>query len=118
MRVPRTVRIFLKVLAVAVIVTVICVASIWIYFHPRYERTNGLLYGQRHGQDLTLDVVRPAKPNGLGILLMVSGGWKSGAAGSLRPWMVAPLLRHGYTVFAVYHVSQPEATVMEIAEDV
>ena len=31
--------------------------------------------------------------------------------------MAAPLLRRGYTVFAIYHVSQPEATVMEIVED-
>jgi acetyl esterase/lipase len=30
----------------------------------------------------------------------------------------APLLRRGYTLFAVYHVSQPEATVMEIVQDV
>lgn len=112
------VRILLKVLAVVLIVTVTCVASIWIYFHPHYERTSGLVYGRRAHRDLTLDIVRPGKPNGFGILLMVSGGWKSGTAGSLRPWMVAPLLRHGYTVFAVYHVSQPQATVMEITEDV
>jgi len=31
---------------------------------------------------------------------------------------MAPVLRRGYTVFAVCHVSQPEATVMEIIEDV
>ena len=31
--------------------------------------------------------------------------------------MVAPLLRRGYTVIAASHVSQPESTVMEIAED-
>jgi acetyl esterase/lipase len=31
--------------------------------------------------------------------------------------MAAPLLRRGYTVFAVCHVSQPRATVMEIAAD-
>ncbi len=118
MRLPRAVRVVLKVVAVVLLVAIITVGSIWIYFHPSYQRTDGVIYGQRHGRDLTLDVVRPAKPNGLGILLMVSGGWKSGAAGSLRPWMVAPLLRHGYTVFAVYHVSQPQATVMEITEDV
>jgi len=32
--------------------------------------------------------------------------------------MLAPLLRHGYTVFAVCHIFQPEATVMQIVEDV
>src|SRR5882762_10046663 len=117
MRVQRVFRILLKILVVALIVTVICIASIWIYFHQHYERTNGVVYGQRHDRDLTLDIVRPAKPNGFGVLLMVSGGWKSGV-GSFRPWMAAPLLRHGYTIFAVYHVSQPQATVMEITEDV
>ena len=117
MKLPRLVRIFLKIVAAVFLVAIISVGSIWIYFHPSFERTGGLVYGQRHGRDLTLDVVRPAKPNGIGVALMVSGGWKS-SAGSFRPWMMAPLLRRGYTVFAVYHISQPEATVMEITEDV
>lgn len=110
------VRVFLKIVAVALIVTITLVGSVWIYFHPRYERTSGLVYGQRQGRDLTLDVVQPARPNGIGVVLVVSGGWKSGP-GSFRPWMTAPLLRRGYTIFAVYHVSQPQATVMEITDD-
>jgi len=32
--------------------------------------------------------------------------------------MVSPLLRRGYTIFTVSHMSQPQATVMEIVEDV
>lgn len=117
MKLPRLVRVFLKIVAAVLLVAIISVSSIWIYFHPSFERTGGLVYGQRHGRDLTIDIVRPAKPNGIGIALMVSGGWKS-SAGSFRPWMMATLLRRGYTVFAVYHISQPEATVMEITEDV
>lgn len=89
----------------------------WIYFHPRFEWTRGVVYGERHGEPLVLDIVRPARPNGLGIVLVVSGGWRSGA-GSFRPWLVAPVLRRGYTVFPVYHVSQPKASVAEIFEDV
>ncbi|MGE3313090.1 MAG: alpha/beta hydrolase [Limisphaerales bacterium] len=89
---------------------------LWIYFHPHQTRTNGLIHGRRHGHNLTLDVVQPAHPNGLGVVLMVSGGWRS-SKNSFRPWMVAPLVRRGYTVFAVYHLSQPQATVMEIVED-
>jgi acetyl esterase/lipase len=77
-----------------------------------------MVYGQRQGHNLALDMVRPAKTNGFGVVLLVSGGWKSSTPGSFRPWMAAPLLRRGYTVFAVYHISQPEATVMEIVEDV
>jgi len=117
MRVPRFLRITLTVLAAIVLLAALCVASLWIYFHPRCEQTRGVVYGHRHGRELTLDVVSPAQPNGIGVLLMVSGGWKS-SPGSFRPWMGAALLRRGYTIFAVYHVSQPEATVMEIAEDV
>lgn len=116
-KLPRWVRVLLKIVAMVLLVGIVGVGSIWLYFHPRFERTNGLVYGQRRGKDLTLDVVRPAKPNGLGVVLMVSGGWKSGR-GSFRPWMLAPVLRRGYTVFAVFHVSQPQATIMEITEDV
>src|SRR5512137_2048730 len=111
MKLPRWARVVLKVVAAVLLIAAICIGSIWIYFHPSYERTSGMVYGQRKGHDLTMDVVRPAKPNGLGIVLMVSGGWKSGP-GAFRPWMVATLLRRGYTVFGVCHVSQPEATIM------
>ena len=116
MKLPRWIRVSLKIFGATVLVILICAASVWIYFHPSFERTNGLVYGQRQGRDLTVDVVRPSKPNGLGVVLMVSGGWKSGT-GSFRPWMTAPLLRSGYTVFAVYHISQPQVTVMDITED-
>ena len=117
MKLPRWLRISLITLAALVLLVAAVVGSVWLYFHPSFERTSGLVYGQRHGRDLTIDVVRPAKPNGLGIVLMVSGGWKSGP-GAFRPWMVATLLRRGYTVFAVCHISQPEATIMELTEDV
>lgn len=117
MRLPRFVRYLLLMVAVVVVLLVATVGSFWWYFHPRCERVSGLVYGERHGQKLTLDIVRPAKANGLGVVLMVSGGWKS-SPGSFQPWMAAPLLRRGYTVFAVYHLSQPQATVMEITEDV
>jgi acetyl esterase/lipase len=105
-------------LATIVVLAGLLVASVWVYFHPAVTRMDGVLYGQRRAHDLVLDVLRPSKPNGLGIALMVSGGWRSGGPGSFGAWMAAPLLRRGYTVFAVYHLSQPDATVMEIVEDV
>jgi acetyl esterase/lipase len=113
----RVIRYLLISIAILLTITAVFVGSAWIYFHPSMEKISGVSYGQRHGQNLTLDVLRPAKSNGIGILIMVSGGWKS-SAGSFRPWIAAPLLRHGYTVFAVYHIPQPQATVMEITEDV
>jgi acetyl esterase/lipase len=116
MKLPRLLRISLLILALLLSVGAVIVGSLWVYFHPQYQRASGLVYGQRHGRDLTIDVIRPEKQNGIGVALMVSGGWKSG--GSFQTWIAAPLLRRGYTVFPVYHVSQPEATVMEIVEDV
>ena len=91
--------------------------SLWWYYHPSYTRTHAVVYGHRSGRDLLLDVVTPSSPNGLGVVLVVSGGWKSGT-NSFRPWMVAPLLRRGYTVFPVCHISPPNATVTEIAADI
>jgi acetyl esterase/lipase len=118
MRVRRVVWIVLASLAAVLVVAGLGFGSVWLYLHPHIERTNGVEYGQRQGRRLAVDVLRPAKPNGIGVMVMVSGGWKSAAPGSFPPWVAAPLLRRGYTVFAVYHISQPEATVMEIAEEV
>jgi len=117
MKLPRWLRVVAAVLAALLALLAACLAWVWIYFHPAYQRIGGVVYGQRHGRELTLDVIRPANPNGRGVAVMVSGGWKS-SPGSFPPWLAAPLLRRGYTVFAVYHVPQPVATVMEIHEDV
>lgn len=84
---------------------------------PRVDRTNGIPYGMRGERTLKMDVVRPKHPNGLGVLMLVSGGWRSREPGGFPTWPLGPVLRHGYTVFTIYHVSQPKATVMEIAED-
>src|ERR1051325_4653075 len=84
---------------------------------PTVQRTNGIPYGMRGERTLSLDVIRPEHPNGLGVLMLVSGGWKSRQPGKFPTWPLAPILRRGYTVFDIYHVSQPQATVMQIAED-
>ena len=88
------------------------------YLQPSHVRTNGIRYGERNGRPLTLDVIQPDRPNGLAVALMVSGGWKSSGPGGAPTWLAAPLLRSGYTVFAVCHVSQPDATVQESFSDV
>ncbi len=117
MKIRRIVKAALLTLLALVVVTAITVGGLWWYFHPSFERTDRIVYTQRHGTDLTFDCLRPPRPNGVGILVMVSGSWKSGPEG-FRPWMTAPLLRRGYTILAVSHMSQPQATVMEIVEDV
>ncbi len=106
----------LVLLAVVGVVATLA-GGLWWYFNPPHEVTRGIAYSTRRPQDLVLDVIRPRHPNGLGVLVMVSGSWKSSREG-IHPALVAPLLRRGYTIFAVHHVSQPECTVMEIVADV
>lgn len=98
------------------VVLALLVGGLYWYFNPASTRVNGIVYSQRHGHPLTIDRVTPAHPNGLGVVYLVSGGWRSSTNG-FRTFTLAPLLRRGYTVFAVYHVSQPESTIMEIIED-
>jgi acetyl esterase/lipase len=107
------VRIFLALLLLASLVT----AWGWWYFHPAVTEMRGVVYTQRHGKPLTLDIVRPAHPNGIAVLLMVSGSWKSDPK-KFQPWLASSFLRQGHTLIAVSHLSQPQATIMEIVEDV
>jgi acetyl esterase/lipase len=81
------------------------------------KRTEDVVYGRKFGTALTLDVFQPAKPNGLGILLMVSGGWFS-SHDFISADFCRPLLNRGYTVFAVVHGSQPKFTITEIVPDI
>lgn len=83
-----------------------------------FVRTDGVVYGQRGDRELTMDIVQPAEPNGIAVAAMVSGGWRSQPPGQAPILMMKPLLDAGYTVFAVCHISQPDATVMEIIADV
>jgi hypothetical protein len=39
--------------------------------------TTDVVYGRKDGLALTLDVYRPAHPNGAGVISIVSGGWQS-----------------------------------------
>jgi acetyl esterase/lipase len=116
-KLPRWIRRVALALAALVVLAVLSVILGWWWLHPRHDTTRGIVYAQRKGHDLTFDVLRPSHPKGLAVLVMISGGWKSGRAAG-HDWIVAPLLRRGYTVFTVTHGSQPEFTVMEIVADV
>lgn len=84
---------------------------------PVHTRTEDVVYGRKFGVALTLDVIQPEKPNGFGIIYMVSGGWVSSHAG-VSPRLYAPFLERGYTVFAVCHGCQPKFTIPEITQDI
>jgi acetyl esterase/lipase len=117
LRLPRWLRRTLLAILLLIAVAAVAAGGAWVYLHPTPERTDGVVYGTRHGRDLTMDIFRPASPNGRGVILVVSGSWKSQKPGRVPVSTVAVLLRGGYTVFAVCHISQPDATVMEIIED-
>ncbi|MBL9176753.1 MAG: alpha/beta hydrolase [Verrucomicrobiaceae bacterium] len=117
MNLSRLLRWSLRLLLAFIVLAALLCGAGWWYFHPPYTTTPGIVYTQRHGHDLTLDVVRPDQPNGAGVLVMVSGRWKSDQK-KFQPWVASSFLRQGLTLFAVSHLSQPEATVQEIVEDV
>jgi len=113
----RLLRRTLLTLAVVLLLAALVVGVVWSYLHPSVRRIDGIAYGKRGERTLVLDMLKPSSPNGRGVLVLVSGGWKSKSAGEFPVWMAAPLLRRGYTVFAIYHVSQPKVTIMDTVED-
>jgi acetyl esterase/lipase len=82
---------------------------------PKVQRTEDVIYGRKFGTALTLDVFRPEKPNGYGIIWTVSGGWFS--AKEAIPKAFPFLLERGYTLFAVVHGSQPKFIIPEVVQD-
>lgn len=112
----RFLRIFLRTFLLLVITLLLLAGGVWLYYHPTVT-TERIAYGERNGQELFIDVLTPSNPNGAAILFIVSGRWRSSDE-PIAPWPTAPLLRSGYTMILVRHVSQPKATVMETVEDV
>lgn len=86
---------------------------------PAVARTKDVIYGRKFGVSLTLDVFAPARKNGLGVIVVVSGGWKSDPASldGVGAGFAAPFCARGYTVFAVCHGCQPKFTLPEILDD-
>jgi acetyl esterase/lipase len=107
---------------VSAIAAVIVLAGPSQAFAEENTRTRDVVYGHKFGMALTLDVLKPAKPNGAGVIFIVSGGFVSDLskveAGLFGPARYMPLLQRGYTVFLVCHGSQPKFTVGEIVADI
>jgi acetyl esterase/lipase len=78
-----------------------------------------VIYGRKYGTALTMDVLTPTKnANGLGLILVMSGGWFSGHEGITgAAGFYGALINRGYTIFAVVHGSQPLYTIPEIVDD-
>jgi acetyl esterase/lipase len=107
------------------ILTGICHAGIESLIVP-YTAIEDVVYGQKEGLGLTLDVLQPEQNrNGIGIILVSSGSWKSGksnlpeqVAESRRDHWAMGLLHSGFTVFVVRHGSGPRFHVPEMIEDI
>jgi acetyl esterase/lipase len=82
-----------------------------------FQRAEDVIYGRKFGTALTLDVFQPRPANGVGIILMISGGWFS-AHEAINVDFFRPFLKRGYTVFAVVHGSQPKFVITEIVPDI
>jgi acetyl esterase/lipase len=90
---------------------------------PAVERN--VVYGMHSGLALLLDVHRPAKPNGFGVVFVAGSGWQTeleyGAIPLKErqiPLWGPPLLAAGYTVFAINHRAAPRFTYPAAIDDV
>jgi hypothetical protein len=85
-----------------------------------YSRQSDVIYGRKFGLALTMEVFTPAKPNGLGVVWVVSSTGKSSREQTLQPSFerrISPRLTHGYTIFAVIHGSSPAFPVADFVDD-
>jgi acetyl esterase/lipase len=80
-------------------------------------RVADVIYTKHDGVALTMDIFKPAKPNGIGVLWMVSGGWVSNH-NSINPAMARYFTDRGITLFQVVHGTQPRFTLPEIVKDI
>ncbi|MDF1752449.1 MAG: alpha/beta hydrolase [Verrucomicrobiales bacterium] len=116
-RLGRILRKLITWACLAALVLGLLVGLGWWYHHPKVATIERVVYGQRAGIDLTFDRIQPRKPNGKAVLVMNSGSWKS-KKDDFKAWLVAPLLRSGFTVFGISHISQPKVSIMDTVADV
>ena len=86
-----------------------------------------VIYGMYSGLALLMDVYRPEQPNGHGVIFVAGSGWQApleynavglkDGTGQTAAWL-PPLLRAGYTVFAINHRSTPRFHYPAPLEDV
>jgi len=81
-----------------------------------------VVYGHKMGMALTFDVIEAEKPNGAGVLFLVSGGWYSRwfdpQLALERQGSFQQLSDRGFTLFLVRHGSSPLFKVPDAVIDV
>ena len=84
-------------------------------------RQSDVIYGRKFGVALTMEVFTAATRNGIGVVWVVSSSGRSSREQTLQDSFerrIAPLLEHGYTVFAVIHGSAPIFNLQDQVSDV
>jgi len=79
----------------------------------KVTRERDVIYQHTEGVALTLEVFTPENPNGLGIVSIVSGGWKSSHS-RVQDDHGKLYTNDRYTFFAVVHGSQPRYQVRDV----
>ena len=79
----------------------------------------GVVYGYKDdGLALILDAYRSARPNGAGVIAIVSGYWQSSVElAQVFAQAAPPLNEKGFTVFVVRHGSRPPYPLSSIVAD-
>lgn len=80
-----------------------------------YEVERNVIYGMYSGLALLMDVYRPEKPNGIGLIHICGSGWAAPLSLDARPLKESehvklegiPLVEAGYTLFTINHRATP-----------
>jgi acetyl esterase/lipase len=92
-----------------------------------YTMVEDVVYGNKDGMGLTMDVLTPGmNPKHVGVILVSSGSWKSSKSNvpgqdeqrRTKEHWVQGLLTGGYTIFIVRHGSAPRYFVPEMIDDI
>jgi acetyl esterase/lipase len=70
-----------------------------------------IVFASASGTDLKLDITRPTKPNGIGILFVHGGGWRMGTREMMAP-IAQEMAGYGFTgVASQYRLNTPKGAV-------
>jgi len=108
--------------------TIVSALLVLVFADQSWAQTRvekNVVYGMYSGLALLMDVHRPEKPNGYGVIFVSGSGWQAplgyGAVG-LKEGQIGiwgpPLLSAGYTVFAINHRATPRFHYPAAVEDV
>jgi acetyl esterase/lipase len=108
----------LRLLAAFILMAAACAARSPLRAADDVQIQADVVYGHKDGLALTYDVLKPAKPDGSGVIFVQSGGWYSvwqEPKNLIGP--STPMLAKGITVFIVRHGSSPKYAVPDAVAD-